>query len=171
MSKREETTSFVIRFSQKMYKDDKGETQVQWRGNIRHVQSGNEQRFVEFNKAMEFIQDQLAELTLQSVEGKPKEEQKGILSKSFEIWKKVATDAPKMVMETILDPKGQVEQIQNQVEQVRENLGQTIETELNQWRRASKSDIQQLVEVVNNIAADVKELKVKMDKLTPKEKK
>ena len=169
MSKKAATTSFVIRFSQKMYTDEKGETQIQWRGNIRHVQSGDEQRFLEFNKALEFIQDQLASLTLQSVEDKTEEEQKGILAKSFDIWKKMTTDAPKMVIETLLDPKGQVEQIQSQVEQVRESIGQTIESELNQWRRASKSDINQLVEMVGEIAKDVRELKTKMDKISTKE--
>ncbi len=165
MSKIEETTSFVIRFTQKMFNDENGEAQVQWRSHIRHIQSGKEQRFSDFSKAIEFIQSQLAELTLQAMEDKPVEEQKGILEKSFNIWKKVALDYPKKMMETIKDPKAQVEQIQNQVSQVGEVISQSLETEINQWRAASKADISQLLKAVNSIAADMNVLKAKVDEI------
>lgn len=166
MNPKEETTSFVIRFTQKMFNDENGEAQVQWRSHIRHIQSGKEQRFSDFSKAIEFIQSQLAELTLQAMEDKPAAEQKGILEKSFNIWKKVALDYPKRVMETIKDPKAQVEQIQNQVSQVGEAISQNIEAEINQWRGASKADFAQLLKVVNGLATDMKELKVKVDDLS-----
>lgn len=168
MSKQKDTTSFVIRFTQKLYQDDQDETQIQWRGNIRHVQGGEEKRFSDFAKAMEFIQAKLAELTLDSLEDKPVEEQKGLLSKSFDLWKKVALDAPKLVIQTIKDPMGQVEQIQNQVKEV---IDQNIEPEINQWRSASKTDFQELMAAVNNIAGEVKDLKKKVDQLSDKKKK
>jgi len=167
-NKQKETTSFVIRFTQKLYQDDQDETQIQWRGNIRHVQGGEEKRFSDFSKAMEFIQTKLADLTLESLEDKPAEEQKGILSKSFDLWKKVALDAPKLVIQTIKDPMAQVEQIQNQVKDV---IDQNIEPEINQWRSASKTDFQELMAAVNNIAVEVKDLKKKVDKLSDKKKK
>jgi len=163
MSKQKDTTSFVIRFTQKLYQDDQDETQIQWRGNIRHVQGGEEKRFSDFGKAMEFIQSKLAELTLESLEDKPAEEQKGILSKSFDLWKKVALDAPKLVIQTIKDPMAQVEQIQNQVKEV---IDQNIEPEI-----ASKTDFQELMAAVNKIAGDVKELNEKVDQLSKKKKK
>jgi len=167
-NKQKETTSFVIRFTQKLYQDDQDETQIQWRGNIRHVQGGEEKRFSDFSKAMQFIQTKLADLTLESLEDKPAEEQKGILSKSFDLWKKVALDAPKLVIQTIKDPMAQVEQIQNQVKDV---IDQNIEPEINQWRSASKTDFQELMAAVNNIAVEVKDLKKKVDKLSDKKKK
>lgn len=166
MNKKEETTSFVIRFTQKMFNDEKGEAQIQWRSHIRHVQSGKEQRFSDFSKAVEFIQGQLAELTLQAMEDKPVEEQKGILEKSFNIWKKMAMDYPKKVIETIKDPKAQVEQIQSQVSQVGEVISQSLETEINQWRGASKADMTQLLKAVSDMSADMKELKAKVDQLS-----
>lgn len=166
MSKKDDTTSFVIRFTQKMYQDEANETQVQWRGNIKHVQGGEEQRFSDFSKAVEFIQGKLAELTIQSAEHKPVEEQKGILSKSFDLWKKMAADTPRMVMNTIKDPKGQVELLQNQVKDV---IGPHIEQEVDQWRSASKSDFKQLIEAVNGIAAELQTIKTKVDKLSEKE--
>ena len=154
--KNESTTSFMIRFTQNVYTDEAGESQVQWRGNIRHVQGGAEKRFSDFSKAMEFMKDKLAELTLEGMETQSDEEQKSVLSKSFELWKKVAIDYP---LKMLANPKEQVEQLQNQVSQVGERIGQNIETELNQWRGASKSDMQQLLSTMTQIAKDVKELK------------
>ena len=96
-----ETASFVIRFTQKIFEDDQGESQIQWRGNIRHVQGGDEKRFSKFEEVTEFIQKRLADLTVQALQDKSPEEQKGILSKSFDLWKKMAAATPKMVMDTI----------------------------------------------------------------------
>lgn len=157
--KNESTTSFMIRFTQNVYADENGESQVQWRGNIRHVQGGAEKRFSDFSKAMEFMRDTLAELTLEGMEEKSDEEQKSVLSKSFDLWKKVAIDYP---LKILANPKEQVEQIQNQVSQVGERISQNIETEINQWRGASKSDFQQLMDMMKEISDDVKELKEKI---------
>jgi len=171
MSNKKDTTSFVIRFTQKLYQDEADETQVQWRGNIRHVQGGEEKRFSDFSKAMEFIQEKLAMLTLESLEHKPKEEQDGILTKSFNLWKKVALDAPKLVIQTIKDPRGQVEQLQNQVKDVIEQNIENIEPEINQWRNASKSDFQQLLEMMQGMTEQMNHLQTKVDALTAENKK
>jgi len=171
MSNKKDTTSFVIRFTQKLYQNEQDETQVQWRGNIRHVQGGEEKRFSDFTKAMEFIQGKLAELTLDSLEHKPKEEQEGILSKSFNLWKKVAMDAPKLVIQTIKDPMGQVEQLQNQVKDVIEQNIESIEPEINQWRNASKSDFQQLMETMEGMSKKMDDLQSKVDALMTQNKK
>ncbi|MFK7908877.1 MAG: hypothetical protein AB8B69_27360 [Chitinophagales bacterium] len=169
MIKKEETTSFVIRFTQKIFADEAGESQVQWRSHIRHVQTGKEQRFSDFSKAVEFIQNQLADLTLQGMEDKPEEEQQGILEKSLNLWKKMAMDYPKKVIETIKDPKAQVEQLQSQVSQVGEAISQSLETEMNQWRGASKSDVSELLTLVKGLAADMTELKAKVNKIADKD--
>lgn len=161
--KKDTTTSFVLRFNQQVYTDENGESQVQWRSHIRHVQTGKEQRFSDFSKALEFIQNQLAELTLKGVEDRTEEEQQGILEKSFNLWKKMALDYPKKIVETIKDPKAQVEQIQSQVSQVGEAITQSVESEIKKWQGASKSDVKELLQVVHQIAADVKVLKQKIE--------
>ena len=102
-SKKDETASFVIRFTQKIFENKKGEPEVQWRGNVRHVQGGDEIRFSKFEDVTTFVQNKLAELTVQALEDKTPEEQKGILSKSFDLWKKMAFEAPKKVIDTIKD--------------------------------------------------------------------
>mgnify|MGYP001804288553 CR=1 FL=1 len=170
--KKEETASFVLRFNQKIFQNDQGEPQVQWRGNIRHVQGGEEKRFSEFDDVVKFIQTKLADLTIIAMEDKTPEEQKGILAKSFDMWKRMAMDGPKMVMETIKDPKKQVaqiqEQIQEQLHQVKEDIGEKLE--IDSWRGPSKADYHQLMETLEGISGEITKLNKKVDKLAKKSK-
>lgn len=166
--KKAETASFVLRFTQKIFVDEKGESQVQWRGNIRHVQGGEEQRFSEFDKVVAFIQEKLADLTVQAMENKSPETQKGILAKSFEMWKKMAVDYPKKVLETIADPKAQVENIQQQVSQISDNLRLKTRLDVDEWRQASKADYKKMMGTMEQIAQSLEMLNQKVDKLAEK---
>lgn len=172
--KKDETASFVLRFTQKIYKDKDGESNVQWRGKVSHVQGGDEIRFSEFEEVSNFIQNKLADLTVQAIEGKTPEEQKGILSKSFDLWKKMALETPKMVMDTIKDPKKQVAQFQNQINQVSDAVTQKIEErlgqklEIDEWRAASKNDYSMMMEQMSNMAKAIESLSDKVDKLSKK---
>lgn len=179
-TKKEETASFVLRFTQKIYKNDQGEPQVQWRGTIRHVQTGDEARFSKYEAAADFVQHKLSELTLQAVEDKSPEEQKGILTKSFELWRKVATTTPKLVIDTIKDPKKQVNQIQEQLQEqihhvsdaieqkIEDRLGQKLE--IDDWRSATKSDYKNLMKILEQLSSDVANLNKKVEALTKKGK-
>ena len=175
-TKKEETASFVLRFTQKIFQSEAGEPQVQWRGNIRHVQGGDEKRFSEFDDVVGFIQGKLADLTIQAMEDKSPEEQKGILSKSFDLWKKMALDTPKMVLDTIKDPKKQIAQVQSQITQVSDNITQKIEErigqklEIDEWRTTSKSDYKNLVNLLQDLTTTVNQLNQKVDALSKKKK-
>ncbi len=166
-TKKEETASFMLRFTQKIFENESGEPQVQWRGNIRHVQGGDEKRFSEFDEVIKFIQSKLQDLTIQAMEDKSPEEQKGILSKSFELWKRMALEGPKIVMETIKDPKKQVAQfqgqIQEQINQVKEDIGQKID--LDSWLSSSKSDSRLILEKLESLSKEVAALNEKVTKL------
>lgn len=170
--KKDETASFMLRFTQKIFNNEAGEPQVQWRGNIRHVQGGEEQRFSKFDEVVSFIQSKLADLTIQAMEDKPIEEQKGILSKSFDMWKKMAVEGPKMVMETIKDPKkgmAQIQdQIQDQIHQVKDEISQKLE--IDTWKTASKSDFKAIMQKLTDISAEVSALNEKVDQLSKKKK-
>ena len=171
-AKKDETASFVLRFTQKIFNSDTGEPRVQWRGNVRHVQDGDEIRFSDFEEVSKFIQTKLADLTLRQMEDKSPEEQKGILSKSFDLWKRMALDAPKMVIETIKDPKKQVVQIQEQINQmgeavtaqIEERLGQKLE--IDEWRAASKNDYAQIMEKMEEMSKAIAALSKKVDKIS-----
>jgi polyhydroxyalkanoate synthesis regulator phasin len=166
-TKKEETASFMLRFTQKIFESEKGEPQIQWRGNIRHVQGGDEKRFSEFDDVVAFIQSKLQDLTIQAMEDKTPEEQKGILSKSFDLWKKMATEAPKLVMDTIKDPKKQVAhiqgQIQDQISHVKEEIGHKLD--LDSWLNSTKSDSRHIMEKLEALSKEVAALNKKVDKL------
>ena len=168
--KKEETASFMLRFTQKIFQSEDGEPQVQWRGNIRHVQGGDEKRFSDFDGAVEFIQSKLADLTIQAMEDKSPEEQKGILSKSFDLWKKMATEGPRMVMETFKDPKKQVaqiqDQIQDQIHQVKDEITQKLE--IDSWVRASKADYKEIMQQLGALSENLATLNQKVDQLSKK---
>ncbi len=173
-NKKEETASFVLRFTQKVFQSEAGEPEVQWRGNIRHVQGGQEKRFSEFDDALEFIREKLADLTILAMEDKTPEEQKGILAKSFDMWKKMALTAPQLVLDTIKDPKKQMEQMQTQFQSASENISQKIEetiaqkVPIDEWRASSKSDYKNLVNLIEKLATDVDQLNKKVDKMGKK---
>ena len=166
-TKKEETASFMLRFTQKIFEGEEGEHQVQWRGNIRHVQGGDEKRFSEFDDVVAFIQSKLQDLTIQAMEDKTPEEQKGILAKSFDLWKKMAAEAPRLVMDTIKDPKKQVAQIQGQIQDqishVKEEIGHKLD--LDSWLNSTKSDSRLIMEKLETLSKEVAALNKKVDKL------
>ena len=169
-SKKDETASFVIRFTQKIFQNEQKESKVQWRGNIRHVQGGSEKRFSEFKDVVDFIQEKLADLTIQAMEEKSPEEQKGILAQSFDLWKRMATTYPKMVLDTIKDPKSGVEQIQDQVNQQVNQMGEIISNRLDpdQWKPATKADLNKMMTMMSQLSKEVSALNKKVDKMNEK---
>lgn len=159
-----QTTSFMMRFTQKIYDNDQGESAVQWRGRVSHVQSGDHSSFSEFHEAVAFIQEKLAEQTILAIEDKTPEEKEGLLSKSFDLWKRMTLDYPKLVIEAIKDPKKQVAQIQDQISQVGDEIGQKIE--IDSWRSATKADFKELQKQIISMSSDLSSLHKKLDKLS-----
>ena len=173
-TKKDETASFVVRFTQKIFNSEDGTPDVQWRGHIRHIQGGEEKRFSDFDDVNTFIQAKLADLTTQAVEDKTPEEQKGIIAKSFDFWRQMAKDTPKIVLDTIKDPKKQVENIQSQISQVGENITQRFEEGIGQipdidaFRAASRSDYKNIIEKLTALTVEMERLNEKVDNLTKK---
>ena len=183
-TKKDETASFVLRFTQKIFQNEQGEPQLQWRGNMRHVQSGEEKNFSKFEEVTQFIQTTLTDLTVQAMEHKSPEEQKGILAKSFDLWKKMAMETPKIVMDSIKDPKKQAnhikeqlqEQFQEQLHQVSDAFNQKLDDakqklEVDEWRGASKSDFKSMMKLLEQMSMEINTLNEKVDKLSSKSRK
>ena len=181
--KKDETASFVLRFTQKIFQNEQGEPQIQWRGNMRHVQSGDEKNFSKFDEVIQFIQGTLTDLTVQAMENKSPEEQKGILSKSFDLWKRMAIDTPKMVLDTLKDPKKQAHHIQEQIqEQIQERMHQVGDAfnqkledvreklEVDEWRASSKSDYKNIMKMLEHMSSEIQSLNEKVEKLSKKGK-
>ena len=180
-TKKDETASFVLRFTQKIYQNEEDEPQIQWRGNMRYVQTGDEKNFSKFDEVVQFIQESLTDLTVQAVENKTPEEQKGIIAKSFDLWKRMAIETPRLVMDTIKDPKKQAQHIQEQIqEQIQERMHQVGDAftqklgdvreklEVDEWLASSKSDYKNIVKILENMSEEIKSLNEKVDKLSKK---
>ena len=161
--KNDQTASFMVRFTQKIYEDDHGTSQVQWRGKISHVQGGTQKNFTEFTDALDFIQSKLSVLTKNATMDKTPEEQEGILARSLDVWKKISTTGAKMAFETIKDPRKGVAQIQEQISQVGEDIGSRLE--IDEWRGASKSDFKSIMESLEKVTSNLKALHEKVDRL------
>lgn len=163
-SNSDQTASFMVRLSQKIFEDEKGIPQVQWRGRISHVQGGDQKTFIEFTEAIDFIQDKLSAITKKATSDKTPEEQEGILSRSLDMWKKISSTSAKMAIETIKDPRKGVAQIQEQISQVGEDLGNRLE--IDEWRGASKSDLKNLSQEMKRLSGEISLLHKKIDSLS-----
>ncbi|MEL6388566.1 MAG: hypothetical protein AAFQ02_00275 [Bacteroidota bacterium] len=161
-----QTTSFLVRFTQQLFDDGDGSSDVQWRGKISHVQGDDQASFTDFSDVISFMQDKLSIMTMRSVEDKSPEEQDGILNKSLDIWKRLSASAPKLVLDTIKDPKKQVAQIQDQLSQVGDELGHKLDKDTRKWRTATKTDLEQVLSAVESLSVQVKQLGEKVDEIS-----
>lgn len=164
--KQDQTASFMVRFNQRIFEED-GESKVQWRGKISHIQGGSDKNFSDFNDALIFMQQKLAELTNEATEGESEELREGILQKSFSMWKTMKAVGPKMIMETIKDPKKQIsniqDQIQDQISHISEEISQKVQ--IDQWRNASRADYHNIQNSISELSKEIKALAAKVDKL------
>lgn len=173
----DKTASFMVRFTQKIFEDESGKNDVQWRGRISHVQGGDQQAFTDFQDALTFIQDHLADMTIEHTEHIAPEDQDNLLTKSFDMWKKIAKSAPQMVIDTIKDPAAQVANIQKQINNVREEVEHRISEplatikEIDSWRSATKSDFKMVLEQLSEVSNQVAALNKKVDTLSKSKKK
>ena len=154
----------MVRFTQKIY-DEEGESKVQWRGNVSHVQGGEDLNFSDFKDAVAFIQQHLARLTMGATSDKSSEEQESILMKSLSVFKTVAATAPVLLKETLKDPRKQVANIQGQLSEYGEGLLEKVP--IDQWRNASKSDFLSIQESLAELSKSIALLNDKVDALQP----
>ena len=167
--KADQTASFMVRFNQRIFEDE-GESKVQWRGRISHVQDGDEKRFSDFNDALKFMQQKLSELTSEATKDQSSEEQENILDKSLSMWKTMKSMAPHIIKETIKDPKKQISNIQGQLQDQISTIGEEIsdKVQIDQWRTASRSDFKEVQDSISKLAREIKRLNSKVDALSKK---
>lgn len=162
----EQTASFVLRFTQKIYEAESGEPEVQWRGKITHVQDNDDANFSEMKDAIEFMQGKLSALTLSSVDDRTEEEKEGILQKSLDIWQRLSRSYPKMVVDAIKDPKAQVNQIQEQISSKAEEISSKLDFQ--SLRPTSKTDHQNLMEEIDMLKSMMERIHNKMEVIDSK---
>ncbi len=167
--KQDQTASFMVRFNQNIFEED-GESKVQWRGKISHVQEGDEQNFTDFNDALVFMQQKLANLTKEATKHKTTEQQEGILQKSLYMWKTMKEVGPKVLMETIKDPKKQLSQFQDQIQEQISSIGGEIseKVQIDEWRNASRSDYKKVKKSIAELSQQIELLSEKIDNIGKK---
>ncbi|GGG37185.1 hypothetical protein [Bizionia arctica] len=158
--KADQTASFMVRFNQIIFEED-GESKVQWRGKVSHVQGGEDKSFSDFKDAVVFIQEKLGDLTMEATKDKSPELQDSLLKKSFSLWKTMAKEGPKVLMDTIKDPRKQVANLQDQISYFGEDLKDKVH--IDQWRNASRSDFNTIKESISTLADEIKKLNAKVD--------
>jgi len=151
--------SFVVRFTQEIWEDAPGEPRVEWRGKIRHVQSNAETRFTALSDALGFMQQHLAQLTMDSIPGgTSKMEQDKVMRESFKLWEQFASTYSNMMFDAM-------ERTINQSEALKTQMDESVEKALKAWQLPVGSDQKQVVEALNQLQAQVKALSDKVDRL------
>jgi hypothetical protein len=167
--KQEQTASFLVRFQQRIFEEN-GESEVQWRGKISHVQDGEEQRFSDFNDALSFMQQKLAELTEEATKHESSEEQESIIHKSLSMWKTIKDVGPKVIRNTLKDPKKQFTHLQDEIQDKIITIGEEIseKVHIDQWRNASRSDFNKIQSQIAALSAEIQKLSTKFDTIKKK---
>lgn len=162
--KQEQTASFMVRFQQEIFEEN-GESKVQWKGKISHIQDGDEKRFADFKDALQFMQKKLNALTEEATKNQPQEEQENILQKSLSMWKTIKDVGPKVLKETLKDPKKQLHNLQDQLQDQITTIGEEIseKVQIDQWKNASKSDFHKVQQQIEDLTAEIKKLSKKID--------
>lgn len=167
--KQEQTASFMVRFNQRIFEEN-GEPKVQWRGKISHVQDGDEQRFSDFNDALTFMQEKLGVLTEEATKHQTTEEQESIIDKSLSMWKTIKNVGPKVLRDTLKDPKKQFTHLHDEIQDKISTIGDEIseKVQIDQWRNASRSDFNTIQNQIESLSSQIKGLSSKIDSLKKK---
>ena len=167
--KQEQTASFLVRFQQRIFEEN-GESEVQWRGKISHVQDGEEQRFSDFNDALSFMQQKLGELTEEATKHESSEEQESIIHKSLSMWKTIKDVGPKVIRNTLKDPRKQFTHLQDEIQDKIITIGEEIseKVHIDQWRNASRSDFNKIQSQIAALSSEIQKLSTKFDTIKKK---
>lgn len=150
--------SFMVRFTQELWRDAQGEPHVQWRGQIRHVQGDEEASFTNLADALAFMQHHLAQLTSNSVHGGNTVEQQKVLRESFKLWEQFASTYSDMMLEAM-------ERTLKQSQALKQQMDEAIEKSLKAWQLPTQAGQTQIVAALTDLQAQVQALAEKIDRL------
>lgn len=167
--KQTQTASFMVRFHQQIFEEN-GESKIQWRGKISHVQDGEEKRFSDFKDALSFMQHKLARLTEEATKHETSEKQEGIIDKSLSMWKTIKDVGPKVLRDTLKDPKKQFTHLQDEIQYKINTFGEEIseKVQINEWKNASRADFNKIQNHIESLSSEIKKLSTKMDAIQKK---
>lgn len=126
MKSQRDIASFVLRFTQDIWRDTGGDPRVEWRGHIRRVQDGEELRFKDIAEAMNFIQESLMQVTANAVPKEDKSYHEKAMRESLKLWEKFAESYTTLFVNTVEKSVQQSETFQKQ-------MGAAVEQMMKPW--------------------------------------
>lgn len=126
MKGQRDSASFVLRFTQDIWRDQAGEPRVEWRGLVQRVKDGEELRFTDLSDAMNFIQESLLKVTMNAVPKEDKMYQDKAMRESSKMWEKFAETYTSMMVDAMQQTIKQSETFQRQV-------SDTVEQAMKPW--------------------------------------
>jgi hypothetical protein len=157
MSTNRGIASFLIRFTQDLWEDEQGEPRVQWRGRINHVQGDEEQSFTDFSEVVEFIQQHLTQLTLDSMPKDGQMDQEKTLHESFKLWERFASSYTDLMFDAMERTIQGSQAIKNQMDV-------TVEEMFKRWKASLQPPTEQ-EELETALADLVEQVQVLADRI------
>ena len=116
------------------------------------------------------MQNKLASLTEEATKHESSEKQESILDKSLSMWKTIKDVGPKVIRDTLKDPKKQLSHLQDEIQDKITIIGDEIseKVQINEWRNASRSDFNKIQNQIESLSTEIKRLSKKMDTLNKK---
>ena len=156
--------SFLLRFTQDMWRDAVGEPHLQWRGQIRHVQGDSEATFTDFAQAVDFIQDQLTNLTINSITGGNQMEQEKLMRESFKLWEQFASTYSNMMFDAM-------EKTIKQSEAIKEQMDEAVQKAMKGWEMPSFGGQNEVLQALEKLQSQIQALSDKVERLEKELKK
>jgi hypothetical protein len=154
----QEMTSFVLRF----VRDASEEQGARWRGLVQHVQSGTERNFATFAEAVQFMQGQVVEHTVQALEKGPRmPERNGFTDLAGEMARMWGDLGPQMV-----ERWGQAAaQMVEQSAALRSHIDRAVASALQGWGNPAEAEEKMVEDRVAQLAKRVETLTARVDAL------
>jgi len=150
--------SFVIRFTQHVWKDQMEEPHMQWRGHIRHVQGDQDASFTDLNEALSFIRDHLDQLTMEAAAGESQSKQELLMGESFKLWEGLTSSYAEMMKEAF-------QRTFNQSDALKGEVDEAIERAMQSWNIPLGTDRRRIEEALDRLNTQIQSLTEKVKAL------
>ena len=86
------------------------------------------------------------------------------------MWKTIKDVGPKVIRDTLKDPKKQLSHLQDEIQDKITIIGDEIseKVQINEWRNASRSDFNKIQNQIESLSTEIKKLSKKLDTLNKK---
>ena len=153
-----DVASFMIRFTQDMWRNTAGDPELQFRGRINHVQGDEEITFTDFSEAVRFIQEHLAQLTLDALPGDSKMDQEKALRDSFKLWEEFTNSYSSMMFDAM-------ERTIDQSETIKRQMDEAVKESMKTWQPQMKAEEDQIAAALASLSVQIEALAARIENL------